>query len=312
MVFDDTCVDTCAALADGTAHDEIPTVNTGVVLVPGCDTAIVLVTAGEPDVVMNVTIADRDKVVVFAAADTVTVPLLDPDAGDIVTHAWFDDTDHVVFDDTLADICAALADGTDHAVVSTVNTGAGLTPGCVTVTVFVVTGPAWVVVNVNVAERVAPELYAANTYTEVSPVPEVGDVVNHVVFDDVTAHVPVAFSCMYAPVPAFVGTSHTSLSILRKGIPGWRTVTVFVTTGEPVVVVNVTIAVRAAVDGFSVAFNRTMPAVGLFTLLTANQDWSEENVQLAFDVTWTVVSAVDADARSQVAGLTDNVAATPG
>jgi len=45
VVFDDTCVDTCAALVDGTAHDEIPTVNAGVTtLVPGCVTVTVHVT----------------------------------------------------------------------------------------------------------------------------------------------------------------------------------------------------------------------------------------------------------------------------
>ena len=83
------------------------------------------------------TIADRDDVVVFAATARVTDPLLLPEVGDTVAHAWFDDADHVVFDVTCAVVFAADDDGTDHEVLSTINVGATLVPGCVTVTVHV-------------------------------------------------------------------------------------------------------------------------------------------------------------------------------
>jgi len=136
-VFDVTCAATCAALADGTAHEEIPIVNVGVTAAPGCVTDTVRVTAGVPDVVVNVIVAVRDVVVVLAAADRVTDPLLLPEAGETVAHAWFDDTDHVVFDVTCAVVFAAADDGTDHEVLSTVNVGAALVPAWVTVTVRV-------------------------------------------------------------------------------------------------------------------------------------------------------------------------------
>ena len=47
-------------------------------------TEIVLVTAGVPLVVVNVTVAERADVLVFAAAANVTVPLFEPEAGDTV------------------------------------------------------------------------------------------------------------------------------------------------------------------------------------------------------------------------------------
>jgi len=86
VVFDDTCTYTCASFADGTAHVEIPRVNAGTTAVPGWVTVTVLVTAGLPDVVVNVMVAVRDEVPVFAAADRVTDPLPFPVAGEIVAH----------------------------------------------------------------------------------------------------------------------------------------------------------------------------------------------------------------------------------
>jgi len=54
--------------------------------VPGCVTDTVCVTTGVPDVVVNVMVAVRDEVPVFAAADRVTDPLPLPVAGEIVAH----------------------------------------------------------------------------------------------------------------------------------------------------------------------------------------------------------------------------------
>lgn len=49
-------------------------------------TLMVFVTTDAPDVAVNVTVADRDDVTVFATAVTVTDPLPVPDTGLIVTH----------------------------------------------------------------------------------------------------------------------------------------------------------------------------------------------------------------------------------
>lgn len=85
MVDDDTDVDTWAASDDGTDHADSPTLKVGPLLAPGWDTATVRDSAGDP-VVVNVTTAARDVLVVFATADSVTVPLFVPVAGDTVTH----------------------------------------------------------------------------------------------------------------------------------------------------------------------------------------------------------------------------------
>ena len=63
----------------------------------------------------------------------------------------------------------------------------GSAPGWTTVTTQVVFGVV-AVAKVRVAVRAAPALYVAYTYTDLSPVPEVGDIVNHDVFDEVTVH----------------------------------------------------------------------------------------------------------------------------
>ena len=95
-------------------------------------------------------------------------------------------------------------------------------------------------------------------YTDVSPLPDVGDVVNHAVFDDVTAHAPEACNCMNTPVPAFVAMSHVVRSTVNTGpdpAPGWVIDTVRVTAGLPDVVVNVMVAVRDDVEVFAAAFS---------------------------------------------------------
>jgi len=102
----------------------------------------------------------------------------------------------------------------------------------------------------------------AYAYTDVSPVPDVGDVVNHAVFDDVTDHAPEALTCMNTPVPAFVAMSHVVRSTVNTGAvpaPGCVTDTVRVTAGEPDVVVNVIVAVRDVVVVFAAAFRVADP-----------------------------------------------------
>jgi len=83
------------------------------------------------------------------------------------------------------------------------------------------------------------------------PVPVAGDTVSHAAFDvtdtavfDVTAT---------AVEPPASGAAHDAADKVNVGAtcPGWDTVKVRVTTGEPEVVVNVTVAVRAAVAVFA-------------------------------------------------------------
>ena len=57
----------------------------GLIAAPGWVTATVWVITGEPDVVVNVTVAERAVDPVFAVADRVTDPLFDPEAGETVT-----------------------------------------------------------------------------------------------------------------------------------------------------------------------------------------------------------------------------------
>ena len=181
VTFDVTVTGDDADDADGTDHDEVLSVNAGVTAAPGCVTDTVRVTAGVPDVVVNVMVAVRDAVVVFAAADRVTDPSPLPVVGDTVAHVWFDDTDHEVFEDTCAATCAALADGTVHEEIPIVNVGVTAAPGCVTDTVRVTAGDPDVVVNVIVADRDVVVVFAdAFRVTDPLPLPVAGDTVTHV------------------------------------------------------------------------------------------------------------------------------------
>ena len=66
VVFADTDTDVDPADADDTDQLDTFNVNDGVTAAPGCVTDTVRVTCGEPDDVVNVTVALRDVVAVFA------------------------------------------------------------------------------------------------------------------------------------------------------------------------------------------------------------------------------------------------------
>jgi len=83
---------------------------------------------------------------------------------------------------------------------ATTGGGAGRGPAWVTVTVCDDAGPD-VVENVNVPLLGTPGFAVAYTYTDVFPAPDVGDVVNHDVFEDVTAHAWVVDTLIYVPAP---------------------------------------------------------------------------------------------------------------
>ena len=70
---------------EASVHDNLSNVSVGLIVTPGWLTATVCVITGEPDVVVNVTVAERDDVDVFAVADSVTDPLFDPVVGEIVS-----------------------------------------------------------------------------------------------------------------------------------------------------------------------------------------------------------------------------------
>jgi len=122
-VFDDKAMNTPVPAFVAISHVVRSTVNVGAAPIPGCVTDTVRVTAGEPDVVVNVIVADRDAVVVFAAAFRVTDPLPLPVAGDTVTHVALELALHVTFDVTVTGDDADDADGTDHDDTFNVNAG---------------------------------------------------------------------------------------------------------------------------------------------------------------------------------------------
>jgi len=259
--------------------------------VPGWTTCTVA--TGIPDEFVMVTVAVRAVVAVFAWADSPSDPLVVPDAGETVSHDWFDDADQETDDHTDVDIADADALGTIHCDIPRLNAGAALALAWVTVTVCVDAGPE-VVVNVNVAVRAAPLLPTAYTYTALLPVPDVGAVVNHAGFDDVTVHAWVVVSCMYVPVLEFQGISHEDMSTDSPEpdcAPGWVTDTDTVTCGVPEVVWNVMVAVRNEGDVFAVAVNITDPFPFPVAGESVSHDWFEDADQVVDEVT-----CVDTDA----------------
>jgi len=127
-VFDETEVDTMEAAADGTLHVDIPTVKVGPLDAPGCVTAIVLDTAGDPDVVVTVTRPILGEDVVFSVADRVTVPFPVPALGDTVNHAWFDDADQLTFEVTWTLSVSGKEDPNDQEVALNSKDGPGGRP----------------------------------------------------------------------------------------------------------------------------------------------------------------------------------------
>ena len=107
-------------------------------LAPACVTAIVRVTAGEPLVVVIVTVAERADVDAFTAAVKLTPALPEPEVGDTVNQLAFDDTLHVVFDVTDVVVPSAPdADGPEAFAAQLDNDedNCGAAPGAVAVTV---------------------------------------------------------------------------------------------------------------------------------------------------------------------------------
>ena len=142
---------------DATVHEVLSNVSVGLIVAPGWLTATVWVAPEEPDVV-NVTVAERDEVDVFAVAASVTDPLFDPEAGETVSQDWLDETTQSVFDVTPTVFDAAEDDANAHDVLSTVRVGVGPRPSCVTLTVADAAGLPVTVVKVMVPVRGAPLL----------------------------------------------------------------------------------------------------------------------------------------------------------
>ena len=84
---------------------------------------------GEPDVVVNVTVAERTVDPVFAVADSVTEPSPNPEAGETVNQDWSDDTLHDWLDHNSTGMDPADEESTVHEYLSTVSVGLIVTPG---------------------------------------------------------------------------------------------------------------------------------------------------------------------------------------
>jgi len=118
-VFDVTDTDVVEAAADAFHEDNPKPHEPG----GGWVTVTVLDICGLPDVVLTVTVADRETVPVFANADNDRDPLPELDAGVTVNHVWFDDADHDVFDNTDTEVESADEDGTPHEDVPNTTVG---------------------------------------------------------------------------------------------------------------------------------------------------------------------------------------------
>jgi len=106
-------------------------------------------------VVTNVTVAERPAAAVFSCATNVTEPLPEPVAGPTVNQVALEVALQVVLAVTDTAATEDEADGIVQLTALSVNDGAVLTPGCVTVTVCVTDGLPLVVVKVSVAVRAA-------------------------------------------------------------------------------------------------------------------------------------------------------------
>ena len=118
---------------------------------PAWYTSIVRVATGLPSVVVTVTVAERDDVVVFACADKAKDPSPVPDDGLSVNQDALEDADHEVFDDTDTDDEPDAAEATVHDPTPRLNIGKA--PACPTLILHVLTGLPAVVVSVTVALR---------------------------------------------------------------------------------------------------------------------------------------------------------------
>ena len=148
------------------------------------------------------------------------------------------------------------------------------------------------------------------------PEPDDGLTVNQAAFDDTDQDVFDVTDTEVDPAEDDA-TAQLDTPTVRDGValaPGWVTVTVRVTCGEPLVVVKVTVAVRDAVEVLARTVNATAvlpePEVGL----TVNQAAFDDALQVVFDDTETDAPAAEADATDQFVPLKTRVgtAVAPG
>jgi len=137
-----------------------------------------------------------------------------PEAGDTLTHAAVDDTDHDVFEVTSAVAEAPAATGS-HQFPDKVRLGA-TSPGCDTASVRVTPGVPEVVVKVTVADRAAADVFACAVKVTVPfPVPEVGDTATHAAFDDADQDVFAVSATEVEPLPT--GAAHDDPDKVNAG-----------------------------------------------------------------------------------------------
>ena len=258
----------------------------------------VRLTCGDPDD-FTVTIADLEVVPVLAAADNTIVPLLVPEAGEMVTHGWFDDADHEVFDDTDTDIDPPDAEG-PHEDMANSKLGVMAPGGGVTVTMY---APVPEEFARTWRKYVCPAVSVADTLNCLSAAPSLLYVTIVVPFerykvpygspndedaglDEVNTHVPVTVgtilnqslspSASIAPVTGEPKSDQVQYDEVddpqSSTTPGWVTVTVRDTLGEPDVVFTVTVADREAVVVLAAADNVTDPSPEPVAGLTFNHD----------------------------------------
>ncbi|MCL2470972.1 MAG: hypothetical protein FWF25_04440 [Propionibacteriaceae bacterium] len=325
-MFDITCtvIDPPEARA---IHEGCDTDNDTPAGEPGWVTSIVRVTPGDPDVVENVTVADRATLDVFAHANTCTDASPVPDAVIDATHDALDDTDHDTSDDTCTVIDPPATVGchddfdTDNDGGTVEDDGAVVideTPGWVTTTVRVTPGDPDVVENVTVADRATLDVFAhASTCTDPSPVPDAVIDATHDALDD-TDHDVSDDTCTVIDPPATVGchddfdtdndgpaaaddaavedaaveddcTVGDDETVVMDETPGWVTTTVRVTPGDPDVVENVTVADRATLDVFAHASTCTDASPVPDAVIDATHDALDDTDHDVSDDTCTVI-----------------------
>ena len=192
----------------------------------------------------------------LAWAAIMTDPLPDPDDWLNSNQGAVDVTAQVALDDTVTEVVAEYHDGRLHDARFRVNDGPPTVPapGCVTVTVRVTWGEPKVVTNVTVAVRDDADVFVwADKVTDPFPKPEAGDTVSQAASDDTPQ---VVFEDNTTSVEAVEadGRLHDDIPSVNSGdtaVPGWLTATVCDTWGEPLVVVNVTVALRDEAAAFA-------------------------------------------------------------
>jgi len=188
-------------------------------------------------------------------------------------------------------------------VVSSASDGT-TTPGCVTVTVFVIAGDPLSVTNFATAVLGCDDSFAVRfSVTAPSYDPVSFGIVIHVWFE-VTIHAAFEDTATVRLTAAGDANSHTSLSTDTTGTtPGWLTDTICEMVDDPLVVVTVTTAFLASTVAFAAAFSVMVedpePSVGD----AVNHVASDETLHEVFDETDTVVLAAaeegaDQDVRS--------------